>query len=205
MEHIFSKLKAKEIHKNKIFITDGIINPEQWNKSKTKILFILKEAYGEEKDLNSFIRDKRKATGRTFKPMGQWAYGIQSLLDKKYIQDFPSEQNDINYALLSSALINIKKSNGKKSSSKTNLKEYIDSDWEELYKQINIINPTIIICGNTFSLIKGELQPTKISDRIYKDNSNNVYIDFWHPANRASNKMNYYALCALYHKYINIS
>ena len=190
-------------HKGNIFIKDGIIDYELWNNSQLKIVFLLKEAYGNEIpnkwDLSSYINNKRKASGRTFKPLGQWAYGIFGLYEKEFIHPFPTKTNqqDINKALSSCALVNIKKSGGKKRSNHNNLNEYLENDWGYLSEQLDLIEPQIIICGKTWDLIKKKLNGyEKVSDQVYKHDGR-YYVDYWHPANRASKIMNYYALCAL--------
>ena len=172
--------------------------------SKFKILFLLKEAYDSNKTSGTWHLPKlirgRKATGRTFKPLGQWAYGIQKIVSTSKIEDYLENGKEINDALLSAAIIKVKKSSGKINSNAFNLTKYITSDWDLIEKQINFLNPDIIVCGKTWPLIRDKLQDrVKISDRIYKANQLN-FVDFWHPANRSSNLMNYYALCALIHK-----
>ena len=200
MEKIFHEWKQKNRHQGKVFITDGAIDEENWKKSNFKILFLLKEAYGKEKHLPDLVR-KVKAKGRTFKPISQWAYGLQSIVRFGEIKDFLEKGSNLNDALMSSAIINIKKSQGKKSSKSTNLAIYAEEDWDLIELQIKILKPDIIICGKTWSLIKNKLTcRKKISDRVYTSNGF-TFVDFWHPANRASNVMNYYALCALVYNY----
>jgi hypothetical protein len=194
----------KERYSNQSFISDGINDQKLWNESDFKILFLLKEAYNSNKSTNSWNLSnhikKRKAYGRTFKPLGQWAYGIRQIIFNKNIVDFLEKGEKINNALMSSAVVNIKKSNGTKKSNKTNLKMYVDNDWDLLSRQIISINPNIVICGRTFPLIKSKLTDVKkISDRVYQWN-NIIFIDFWHPANRFANPINYYALSALVYK-----
>ena len=101
---------------------------------------------------------------------------------------------------MASAIVNVKKSQGQKQSKSKNLAMYIEHDWPLLEKQIDHLKPDIIVCGKTWSLIKSKLkQPEEISDRLYQANGY-TFVDFWHPANRASNTMNYYSLCALIYK-----
>ena len=191
----------REKYPDSVLITDGIIDTELWKNSKIKILFLLKEAYGKKRHLPDYI-NQSKAKGRTFIPLAQWAYAIQEITKKKKLSIFSKNKSIINPPLLSSAVINIKKVNGKKSSDNKDLVKYVNENWEEIKKQINTINPDIIVCGNTWSLIHSKLQDsTVISDRVYKTD-NYIFIDFWHPANRTSNIMNYYALSAIYLQYI---
>ncbi|WP_201571024.1 hypothetical protein [Psychrobacter nivimaris] len=200
MEVLFGDWKNRESHRGKLFITDGVIDKELWDNSQNRVLFLLKEAYDSKRvegswDLPALIR-REKVSGRTFKPMAQWAYGIHGLMDNKGIIPFQEDGPDVKLALLSSSIINLKKSSGAKKSSSKNLARYVEEDWDLISEQIAIIQPKIVICGNTWCLIRTKISHQKISDRAYLSGSV-LYIDYWHPANRASNKMNYYALCAL--------
>ena len=200
MEKLFDSWKNKDLHKNRLFITDGIVDENYWKLSESKTLFLLKEAYDSVKvegswDLSELIR-RKTVSGRTLKPMAQWSYGISNLVEKKEIISFQKEGTEVKLALMSSAVVNLKKSSGKSKSSSKNLSTYIDEDWGLISKQIEMIRPKIIICGNTWSLIHKKISYEKVSDRAYLSEGI-LYIDYWHPANRASNKMNYYALCAL--------
>lgn len=198
---IFHEWKNKALHKGKLFITDGVIDKNLWAKSDNKVMFLLKEAYDTEKnsgswDLPNLIK-RRGVSGRTFKPIAQWAYGIHNILNGNGILPFVENNTDVKNALFSSAIINLKKSGGVKKSSTNNLKKYVDEDWDLLLLQIKEISPHIIICGKTWSLISDKLpNKKKITDRAYISDGI-IYINFWHPSNRAANIMNYYSICAI--------
>lgn len=200
MNELFSEWKNKDSHKDKLFITDGIIDENHWVNSEIKVLFLLKEAYDSKRvegswDLPALIR-RKKVSGRTFKPMAQWAYGIQGVLKNHEILPFQQDGADVELALLSSAVVNLKKSGGKNKSNSKDLATYVDEDWDLISKQIGLISPKIVICGNTWSLVSKKIPSKKISDRAYLSDGV-IYISYWHPSNRGSNLMNYYSLCAL--------
>ncbi len=201
MTDVFNEWKNKGIHKGKVFIYDGIIDQDLWDSSDSRLMFLLKEAYDSKResgawDLTNLIR-RRGVSGRTFKPMAQWAYGINNILHGNGVVPYVENSADVKNALFSSAIVNIKKSNGKKTSSKNDLIEYVDEDWGLLYSQIKSISPKIVVCGKTWPLIRNKLHnKKKISDRAYVSDDV-IYIDYWHPSNRASNLMNYYAICAI--------
>ncbi|USD48750.1 hypothetical protein J4N37_08905 [Vibrio sp. SCSIO 43153] len=201
MDIQFEEWKSKDLHKGKLFITDGIIKEELWLSSPHKVMFLLKEAYDSRRESGSWdlpkLINKRGVSGRTFKPMAQWAYGIHKILDGHGIVPFVEKGDDVKNALLSSAIVNLKKSSGKKSSSQKDLMKYVDEDWELIRSQICSIAPQVVVCGKTWSLISGKLDDkVKISDRAYISNGI-IYINYWHPSNRSSNVMNYYALCSI--------
>lgn len=201
MTDIFEGWKKKEIHQGRLFITDGVIDQDLWRSSNSKVMFLLKEAYDSKNnsgtwDLTKLIK-KRGVSGRTFKPMAQWAYGVQNLLDGKGIVPYVDNNLDVKQSLFSSSIVNLKKSSGKKASSKTELLKYVNEDWDLLYTQIKEISPRVVICGKTWPLITEKLpNKNKITDRAYIS-ENIIYINFWHPSNRSSNLMSYYALCAI--------
>ncbi|MGB5965658.1 MAG: hypothetical protein WBF77_09045 [Sulfurimonadaceae bacterium] len=201
MTDIFHEWKENDMHKGCLFITDGIIDKELWNKSDNKVMFLLKEAYDSKKesgtwDLPSLIR-KRGVSGRTFKPMAQWAYGIHSILNGNGIAPYVENSKEVKMSLFSSAIVNLKKSAGKKSSGKNNLQKYVDEDWHLLSSQIKAISPQIIVCGKTWALIKDKLpNKKKITDSAYVSEGI-IYLNFWHPSNRAANLMSYYSICAI--------
>ncbi|WP_352338532.1 hypothetical protein [Psychrobacter sp. 16-MNA-CIBAN-0192] len=200
MKEYFEDWKNSDLHKGKLFITDGIIDEDFWLKSEVKVLFLLKEAYDSKRvegswDLTKLIC-RKKVSGRTLKPMAQWAYGVHNIMKNYEIAPYKGDGVDVEKALLSSAIINLKKSSGKSASSSTNLSAYVDEDWHLIHKQIRDIKPEIVICGNTWSLIKQKMSYEKISDRSYLS-EDILYIDYWHPANRAPSVMNYYSICAL--------
>jgi len=204
---MFEEWKSKELHQNTVFISDGIIDKSCWDESQYKILFLLKEAYSSDPterswDLRNFIKE-RGVFGRTFKPMAQWAYGIEKILQNREISPYVSNSKEVRNALLSSAVVNLKKSGGKNKSGYKNLQKYVAEDWGLISKQIAEISPKVIVCGNTWSLIKDELtSPQKVSDCAFLCDGI-LYIDYWHPSNRAANLMNYYSICAIVQIAIN--
>ncbi|CAN2042122.1 Uracil DNA glycosylase superfamily protein [Candidatus Magnetomoraceae bacterium gMMP-15] len=204
MEQIFKEWKEREIHKGKLFITDGIIDQEKWDISEIKILFLLKEAYESNPEVktgwslcNLISKNWKGPKGKMCWAMAQWAYGIQQLHKTGDVPFFQRRGDDLKRALLSSAVINLKKSEGKSKSDNKDLSSYVKSDWDLIERQIDLIKPNIVICGMTFPLIRDRLKGAKkFSEWIYIY-KNLYFIDFWHPTNRYPNKLNYYSLCSV--------
>ena len=220
MSFDFSEWKKQEIHQGegKIFIKDGIINPEKWDKAPVKILFLLKEAYEKQdkkkdQDYCQWVSNLTSLHGQstTWKRMSEWIYGIFKLKEHGKLFEFPKDkscddkdksfdENDRLEYLRSIAVVNIKKSNGKTDSHKEDLKKYVEKDWPFLQKQIDDINPDLIICGNVLDLIWEKLAPSDdekkaLSEWVYSIKGN-IFVDFWHPGNPVHRKMIYYALCS---------
>ena len=147
-----------------------------------RILFVLKEAYekSEKKhvwDLPCWIREERcmelenckKECKGCFKAknaytrLAEWAWGIDEYknykrkefdawlgISSKKISEYNSARRKILY---STAIINIKKSDGLKTSNTQELLRYAEIDRDLLSKQISLINPTVIICGGTIEML----------------------------------------------------
>lgn len=205
------KICADINHRENIFVSDGIVNIEYWNNTNCKkILFFLKEAYGKKEDC-SLTKPlvTEEPYGSIWKRVVEWSYGISKTSEKE-IASYPLDEKDFsanNFWLNSIAVVNVKKSNGKSSTDMDELKAYAAYDKKELKKQIEIINPEIIICGNT-----GEILNDIFDDKIKKGTKNDNWyyitklidekeikiIDFVHPANRYPRLLNYYAITNIY-------
>ena len=102
-------------------------------------------------------------------------------------------------ALLSSAVVNIKKSSGKTASDRDDLLTYVERDCEFIKRQIEIINPDVVLCGGTWPLVQ-PLWPDarRIYDRVWAVQSKH-FIDLYHPAALYPHYVGYYALACLLH------
>jgi len=202
-QELMNRWKAKDFHKGKKFIEDGIIDLSRWEATDRKILFLLKEAYGDYGDLCSLIRDEWKGPKyKVWWTASYWLYALRKLSGKT-IPPFPKEKGQFDECieyLLSSAVVNIKKSNGKTASSVEDLEKYVKEDRDLLREQIALIDPTIILCGYTFDQFK-EIWPDRVmpvggTEFIFQAGKHLV-INWWHPANQYPNNLCYYALCAV--------
>jgi hypothetical protein len=200
---LMKRWQKKAFHKNKEFIGDGIIDIQRWEKADRKIMFLLKEAYGGYGDLCSLIREEWK--GPKYKiwwTTSYWLYALRKA-SAKFIAPFPKEQKQFEECveyLLSSAVVNIKKSDGKTSSTKDDLDKYVREDVDMLKEQITLINPGIILCGYTFDhfckIWPGKVTPLGNTELVFRAGPH-VVINWWHPANQYPNDLCYYALCAV--------
>lgn len=196
-------------HKN-VFISDGIVNKDVWNnQSGKKILYILKEAYGETEDwsLTKWLSQKRPSSS-IWKRVIEWTYGIlntnESLI-AKYSPDIYERNSDLFNNI---AVVNLKKSAGKSSSSYGEIKAYAIADSAEIKKQLSIIDPDIIVCGSTFDALNHVYGEKIRPDGAHCDNwfyytnvisgGNTLVIDYYHPANHYPALANYYAVTNIY-------
>lgn len=210
MEHekLLDEWAQQHHHVGKGFVRDGIIDPNKWKYVQCRVLFINKEAYDDKKpnqdwDLRELIRDNWK--GPAFKIwwlIAYWAYAIHNWKSCR-IPQMPNTKEEYELAskaLLSSAAINVKKSDGKKSSDNDEINDYVKKDGIFIKKQIELIDPQIIICGNVWEHIKEHIWPeaTERYHMVYKADKY-IFIDLWHPSNPYPNNLNYYTLCAVLH------
>lgn len=199
-------------HQENVFITDGIVCPEKWYSQNVRLLFLLKEAYhgGGDWDLISehlLLKDKKMS--HLFKRICQWTYGIMNTT-KEVIPMYKAELPDNHYGndiLKQIAVVNVKKSNGKSNSTMNEINQYAEYDQKELKQELEIIDPTVIICGYTISSMN-IIMGTKIKDYnhpnenwFYRTKLNKhdvIILDYYHPANQYPDLLNYYGMMGIY-------
>jgi len=197
---------GKSFGKKPVFIEDGIIDFDRWSKVKRKVLFLLKEAYQKEQgdedwSLTELIRNNWQGPKhKVWWTVSYWLYVLQKS-DKNHVPNLP--RNETEFAeckeyLLSSAVVNIKKSSGRSRSVEEDLSQYLNEDKDLLYDQIALINPDIIICGYTFEYLRVIMKTTgneiEDSDGIVFQFDKIMAFDYWHPANQFPEKLCYYTL-----------
>lgn len=208
-----SKIPSNGIdHKNNVFISDGIVCPEQWFEQKVRPLFLLKEAYhgGENWDLISehLLTNKKIGSG-TWRRVSEWAYGIMATTTNR-IQPFPVDETMNYYGnpyLRKIAVVNVKKSGGSSISNMEIINKYAEYDHAQLYREIELIDPTVIICGYTMAslniivgkTVKDYSHPNPNLFYTMKLNNHDVIVlDYYHPSNRYPAVVNYYGLMGIY-------
>lgn len=195
--------KAYSDNEEEIFpIYDGALNPEEYFMNPSyKILWLMKEPYdgGEREgewslpdffidDYDRFYNDLIKgSSGRTWQPAVYASYGILNNFtnwdEMSYIRDEPSMVK----VLGKIAWVNIQKLPSE-TGKKTDIKNVHDAYKKHkviLNKQIELLNPDIIICGNTFSVIREDLGnpvTTKFDMVEYFFNNGKLFINAYHPA-----------------------
>ena len=206
---LLNKWQGREPHTTATFISDGPIDPNRWSRAERRVLFLAKEAYGEMGpgktwDLPELVREEWKGPKYKFWwTLGYWAYGIQRLTNGA-IPSSPMDSErweEVTEAVLASAVVNIKKSGGKSSSSDDDLRKYVVEDRDLLKQQVASLSPHVVVCCNTWSLVKEYVWPRakQISELVHSIDGTLV-LDFWHPANRYPNVMSYYTALALLYR-----
>lgn len=214
------KIKKKQVtvqinHRSHTFIRDGVVCPEKWFAQGIRPLFLLKEAYGKDQDwdLIDYLRDgsRRISESQMWRRISEWSCALLTTTRNSILpyQSWEPITYFGNQYLQQIAAINIKKSNGKPGSDPNEIRAYAMFDKDRLYRQIEICDPTVIVCGYTGEMLDNIVRD--ITGKSVKNNRNpNLYyhmelnghdvliLDYWHPANQYPDMMNYYTLMAIY-------
>ena len=222
LEKLFTDWQNKEpngtIDHSDRFIKDGVVCPEKWFSQEVRPLFLFKEAYTTkgDKEMKDLIKDHLIRTDKPIDKMWErvsdWTRGLMFLSETGEILPFASQEKIKFYGneyIQKIAVINVKKSSGKSESNDENLKKYAKNDSKEIFEQLELCDPTLIICGYTGQYLIEALRlngvnvETKNRSDFQREhfiytfelNTHNVtLINFWHPANQFPDMLNYYGL-----------
>lgn len=186
------------------FIRDGIVCQEQWvSQSTPKVCFFLKEARTSNEAGYNLTKDlKESPPWRMWKKVAIWTQAVHDAFQGKVEYNNERLRSNEKAAINSIAVVNVKKSNGNSSSDYNDLEKYTKDDRAKLKRELELINPDVIICGNNFSLLKkfvlkGELSCDNTEDNMIAMWKNTLIIDYYHPAVQYPNRVNYYALASI--------
>lgn len=207
MEALFAEWKKLVLDEADHFVEDGIIDPEMWNQASKKILFILKETNDFKGSISKLIHDAstiRPQSGLwgspTFHNIGRWAYGLLNY--PQSVSAYKIANNNRKKAVLSCSFINLKKTTGGRTATKT-VDESAKKYSSYLRRQIEIIDPDIIVFGGTYQIVKDNViqELVRVSPRIHHF-GNIVCVNANHPACTKKRTLIYDQVILNYHKYI---
>jgi hypothetical protein len=202
-------------HRSDRFVKDGIIDKNAWTSAKCKVLFVLKEPYDlqdrpEEFDYPLSVRNEIE-TGKewpkkakiTWRTLCSWAFLVQNGTSK-CMPEFSEWWKDKEaLSLGKGAIINVKKQAGRTWSSRSEIRRYAGEDQDFLRRQIELINPKIVVCGNTWHALRdyvwqeGEKKP--VCEGVFHIRDW-YFIDYSHPGKRATYVNKYSELAHLLQK-----
>ena len=196
---------------NEIYpIFDGVLNiSTYYQNNNIRIAWLMKEAYEDEREgdrsipdlyvndyekfYNSLVKGKSKTT---WQPAIYVAYGI--LNNFALWDDIPFIRNrpEIVKSLDNVAWINIQKlpSETREKSISDNLKSSFKKNKKILFKQVELCNPTIIICANTLSIIREDLEiidEGRFEGVEFIKTKDRVFINAYHPGQRGISREKY--------------
>jgi len=187
--------EGKELYPGPSFNPDAILDQGLWTEAKTRkraVLFLLKETHDLQGDLCTKLCPEIELPLRMWKPVGLWAYALQNTRaeSKPTLMAALREQDDWKKALWSSAIANLKKVSGKRTSNLTDLRKWALEDHDGrnralLKRQLAEIQPNIVVCGGVgvLRLAKDvfELEESDTLTRGWLRISGITWIDFYHP------------------------
>lgn len=195
-----------------IFVTDGVVNEAAWHTAPRKVLYLLKEVNGADREwderdyLGKYNTDPDyiKTHSPTVNVLSQWQYGITYDPQAAWREvEQAALRAEIQTKLLSEiCLVNIKKTAGGAVVDQNQFDAYFNApvNREKLRAQLALYQPDIVICGGTawhLSRIKNwddkDWQQTHRGIRYHQE-AGTLYIDFCHPNNRGPKNMIYFSL-----------
>ena len=206
MKMNMTKVEAYEKQFEKGTIIDGVIDKEQYFKSKPRLAWFLKEPYSNEKQgfhikthyaqPNAYDNFFRNIATHTWHPIIYTSYGILN----EYIirEDMSSirEQPDMCDVIKSIAIINANKFPSKTGTYTTdkNLREGFIKFKKLIQTQIDVLKPEIYIFCGTFHLYQdmfGLTYENKSDEYWIRDMDGKLFLEVYHPANRQQKKADY--------------
>lgn len=176
-------------HKN--VVTDGILEIDSYNNVSSKILWVLKEPYGNggfdysEYTAGFEYQQSFPTSSRMWHNIIHTSYGI---LNNMFWDNMDNcwESEEVFSTLKKIALINLKKIPGGAKSNYNEISQYFKTFSKALINdQIEFINPDIIICGGTFNPLYNDINLKLVkeySSATVYSHSNRIIIKTYHPS-----------------------
>lgn len=203
-EAIWNEYRMKYRERTSYLFEDGVVDADNY----CGILFLLKEAYSKEQEFgewNLVSNLAEKGPWGMWNRVCEWVHGIENTtVDRvKPFHDFSDEEKCT--ALSHLAVVNVKKINGTSTSSDDDLQKYVEDNKEILRKEIESVQPKIIVCGNTFRYLKTIfcIKNNHKCDNWYYwlklDGLGTVLVlDYYHPAVQYPSLLTYYGVANIY-------
>ncbi|MGI6174140.1 MAG: hypothetical protein ACOYI8_09635 [Christensenellales bacterium] len=193
---------------------DGVVDEDSFLASPIRTAFLLKEINGKETieengvkvqqimkadweymtDLRSHILAKDNKDKNLYPTWPNVCLWVELLKNPDCVySDCISENENFNEAklrenILSVSIINLKKTHGSGSSVDSEIREAVCYGRTMLKEQIDIINPTLVICGGTFEYAKLLFEVERNQDVMlpcgahYFSRGKRIYLEFVHPS-----------------------
>ena len=192
------------------FVPCGLVNEGLYTKSRTKVLWLLKDPNDPEPKVGEKWRQwnlpewilvdiaEKKWGGRTmWKVVGALTYGMQQNSFPPYCVSYENEDH-ICDGLRMIGVTNLKKTGGGSASKNEEIHAAANDDVDLWTEEIRIMAPHLVVCGGTYWYIK---QPLGLLDKrlqvgstyaIYDFNGHEcVLLDMFHPEYRISCVLHY--------------
>lgn len=202
-------LSCKAPNEPDILVYDGIVDEDCFAKQEKKVLFLLKDGNDPNRyedgngytyrDLYATAMETTKTETPKTRLYTMWRYMCMWMriiedpnftLDQCWDKTHGFDVDCMRRYLTHFATVNIKKSAGKGTNDKTYapaLKRAVEHYYGLVKKEIALINPNLVICGDTFDYIKDKYDADikKLPNgRRYFICEDCVYLEYWHPSAR---------------------
>lgn len=189
------------------FVSDGVVNPDEWEKMPIHIVFLLKESNGFRGDLRGFLNDGGR--WMTWNNVARWTYAIRQKFIKNEAPKWESARRIYKearkYNLRKIAVVNVKKQVG---TATTNTQKLVEAfrkyNKPFLTDQLNLLNPIdcLVCCGNGVAAcyeesIREKLEWQDVHPHVRKaiTQQGTLVIDFFHPQSRQNAKKLFMQFC----------
>jgi hypothetical protein len=177
------------------FVRDGIIDEALWASRKRsqpdfkQVVFLLKDKNRSSKvqEREDLIRQKDMRINCRLGPwraLGQWAYLLQNS-SLKILPDYEKSGAEHGDACRATAIMNLKKNAGVEKADDALLGEMANRDAKYLCKQLDIIEPDIVLCGGVYDIARNVFPEIKSLDlkksQAGFDVKGRLWISFYHP------------------------
>ena len=204
-EKLFDEWQEKlgyNLENKKIFVRDGLVDEKSYFKAPVKILYLLKEVNGGDRDwdLREYIENGGRAA--TWDNITRWTKGILKYKEELEWSSLENINEDSRKEILRYIVaVNLKKIPGGYTTDCKKLEDFLEkpSNINYLKKQISLYNPDIIICCGTgwwYSnyIEKGMKWEKTKRGILYNKENNKIIIFYSHPAARVSSNLLCYGL-----------
>lgn len=191
--------RAQKLNKFHEPLFDGVVNEELFLNGKPKILWILKEPWEKLENgqsgggwdlVKKLLHEGWHSNKGSYAIMAYVSYSILNGFKKYSDIPYVSEDANVGNSMKYISYINVKKFPGSTTSNMDEISEYYLEFKDILVKQIDLINPDIVIGGNTLQLFFDDLKLK--ADNFNKEtwsawwykNNNRLYIHSYHPNQR---------------------
>ncbi|MBN1864260.1 MAG: hypothetical protein JW808_05110 [Victivallales bacterium] len=186
LKELFKEWQAEREYDG--FFQDGVIGENHWEAHSPRIIFVLRENYSDDWGIDCPIDIRGGTNSKFFPNLARWKYLIDKVCLTSHIYDFPSEEelcaHQGGWCLSNVAYVNIKKEKGTSRSSKNDILNYAVKDKKYLKREIDAIDPQVVLCGGTFApyhaIYDGNNTIREISRQVHM-HGDRVVVNFYHP------------------------
>ena len=141
--------------------------------------------------ISTMYHDPKRDLLRLWKNVSRWAICAQDS-DKFFVDISPTELRE---GLKLFATTNLKKTAGGGQSNDTVIRKEAKAYYEEWMQEIEILDPQLIVCAGTFSIVKDamnmheQLQVCSSGAEYFICSKGRVFLNFVHPTYRISDRL----------------